>query len=352
MACTKSCQPRAEGVDACILRNASSGYDSAGGHEIDSQGAEKGGGLEAMLFLGFLAGTMFTCVAILGAGQYGFDRHIYDIDFTKVTETALIAWLSQLTFLVSTSATKVSVLLAYRRVSAGSLSRYWKWGTVSAIGFTVAYCIAFVGVLIGGCRPVNAYWRAYDPVYAASVEYTCIPTKFLNPLSGGLSVVSDFYAVVLPIGLLWHLKISKRQRYALNAVFSLGFVVVIVGIVRTVSSNTVLDSNTGGISNMSFRESADGAKILSTFQVEQWSVRDGDFGSLILGKAEQGWTTVHEIEVDEITTMPERTAIRTASEYEALALEDIKNFKASNLYSGWRNSSENSSEVDGSSDRR
>ncbi|SMQ50710.1 unnamed protein product [Zymoseptoria tritici ST99CH_3D7] len=198
----------------------------------------RAGGLgidDAMLFLGFLAGTMFTCVAILGAGQYGFDRHIYDIDFTKVTETALIAWLSQLTFLVSTSATKVSVLLAYRRVSAGSLSRYWKWGTVSAIGFTVAYCIAFVGVLIGGCRPVNAYWRAYDPVYAASVEYTCIPTKFLNPLSGGLSVVSDFYAVVLPIGLLWHLKISKRQRYALNAVFSLGFVVVIVGIVRTVS---------------------------------------------------------------------------------------------------------------------
>ncbi|EGP87111.1 uncharacterized protein MYCGRDRAFT_93126 [Zymoseptoria tritici IPO323] len=281
----------------------------------------RAGGLgidDAMLFLGFLAGTMFTCVAILGAGQYGFDRHIYDIDFTKVTETALIAWLSQLAFLV-------------------------------------AYCIAFVGVLIGGCRPVNAYWRAYDPVYAASVEYTCIPTKFLNPLSGGLSVVSDFYAVVLPIGLLWHLKISKRQRYALNAVFSLGFVVVIVGIVRTVSflrSNTVLDSNTGGISNMSFRESADGAKILSTFQVEQWSVRDGDFGSLILGKAEQEWTTVHEIEVDEITTMPERTAIRTASEYEALALEDIKNFKASNLYSGWRNSSENSSEVDGSSDRR
>ncbi|SMR53810.1 unnamed protein product [Zymoseptoria tritici ST99CH_3D1] len=260
------------------------------------------------------------------------------------------------------------------------------------------YCVAFVGVLIGGCRPVNAYWRAYDPVYAASVEYTCTPTKFLKPLSGGLSVVSDFYAVVLPIGLLWHLKISKRQRYALNAVFSLGFVVVIVGIVRTVSlqklghtwdltwvgfeasvwaqletqlaiicagmpalriffrsflrSNTVLDSNTGGISYMSVRESADGAKILSTFQVEEWSVRDGDAESLVLGKAEQKWTTVHEVEVDEITTMPERTAIRTASEYEALALEDIEKFKASNLYCGWRNSSENSSEVDGSSDQR
>ncbi|KJX99687.1 hypothetical protein TI39_contig353g00035 [Zymoseptoria brevis] len=303
---TKSCQPRAEGVDFPAFSGTLQAVTTLLVFTRLIPRAQR----KARVVW---ASMMFTCVAILGAGQYGFDRHIYDIDFTKVTETALIAWLSQLAFLVSTSATKVSVLLTCV-----------VWIARSVLGVGYHWCNR---VLIGGCRPVNAYWRAYDSVYAASVEYTCTPTKFLNPLSGGLSVVSDFYAVVLPIGLLWHLNISKRQRYALNASSALalwrslleslglsrhtwdltwvGFEASVWAQLETqlaiicagmpalrvffrsfLRSNTVLDSNTYGTGSMSVRQSADGAKILSTFQVEPWSVRDGDAESLVLGKAE------------------------------------------------------------------
>lgn len=60
-----------------------------------------------------------------------------------------------------------------------------------------------------------------------------MPTTFLNPLSGALSVVSDFYSVVLPVGAFWQLEVTKRQRWALNTVFSIGLLVVIAGIART-----------------------------------------------------------------------------------------------------------------------
>lgn len=96
---------------------------------------------------------------------------------------------------------------------------------------TVAYCLAFVLVLILNCTPTSAYWASYNPAYKE--DYHCVRTTSLNTLSGVLSVLSDLYSVVLPVGAFWKLEVGKRQRWALNTVFSMGLLVVVAGIVRT-----------------------------------------------------------------------------------------------------------------------
>ena len=73
--------------------------------------------------------------------------------------------------------------------------------------------------------------RSYSLTYLKS--YKCIDTRNLNPVSGALSVFSDFYAVILPMGMLRHFDAPKRQKMALNGVFSLGLFVVAFGCVRT-----------------------------------------------------------------------------------------------------------------------
>ncbi len=103
--------------------------------------------------------------------------------------------------------------------------------TISAIVFTACYCVAIVLALIFNCNPTEAYWKAYSLSYTK--PYTCANTKNLNPLAGALSVFSDLYSVVLPMGMLRHFAASKRQKLALNAVFSLGLIVVAAGCVRT-----------------------------------------------------------------------------------------------------------------------
>lgn len=55
----------------------------------------------------------------------------------------------------------------------------------------------------------------------------------LNPLSGVFSVVSDLYAVVLPMAMMRHFEMDKRKKLALNFVFSLSLLVVGAGIART-----------------------------------------------------------------------------------------------------------------------
>ncbi len=144
---------------------------------------------------------------------------------------AFFAWLSQLAFLRSTCATKASVLLFYRRLVKGTYSKKWKYATIAAIALTVCYCVAFIFALIFNCNPTEAYWKGLSYTYTR--DWRCSDTTIANPLSGALSVCSDLYAVILPMGMLYKFDIERKKRIALYAVFSLGLLVVAAGSVRT-----------------------------------------------------------------------------------------------------------------------
>ncbi|KAK0860264.1 hypothetical protein LTS02_008590 [Friedmanniomyces endolithicus] len=196
-----------------------------------TQKAGKLGLDDVLLVPAFLSATMFSVVVIMSNRDYGTDRHIWDVPPEWFETAILLAWLGELAFIVSTCCTKISVLLFYRRLVQGTFSKRWRMATISAIVFTACYCVAIVLALIFNCNPTNAYWKAYSLSYTKS--YTCANTKSLNPLAGALSVFSDLYTVVLPMGMLRHFEASKRQKLALNAVFSLGLIIVAAGCVRT-----------------------------------------------------------------------------------------------------------------------
>jgi hypothetical protein len=52
-------------------------------------------------------------------------------------------------------------------------------------------------------------------------------------VAGVLAVVSDCYSLVLPLAMIWPLDIPRRQKLALNLVFSFGVVVVAAASMRT-----------------------------------------------------------------------------------------------------------------------
>ena len=134
-------------------------------------------GLDDLVLLpAFLAATMFTILVILANQRYGIDRHIWsvlhhiftaearltadrDVPPQWFEETVLIAWLSELAFIIATCCNKVSILLFYRRLTHGTFSRRWKLATMGAIGFTLCYMLAFVLVLVFNCSPTESYCK-------------------------------------------------------------------------------------------------------------------------------------------------------------------------------------------------
>ncbi|KAI7541607.1 hypothetical protein KC317_g16845 [Hortaea werneckii] len=141
------------------------------------------------------------------------------------------AWISQILFLLGPGCVKISVLLFYRRIQTGTFNRKWLWCIYGAIWLTIAFTIAFLLALVFNCQPTKAYWKLYD--FGWNEEYTCTDTKAINLVAGLISLISDVYAIGLPCFMVQGLKMRRREKISMNAVFLLSLSVVGAGSART-----------------------------------------------------------------------------------------------------------------------
>ncbi|KAL4914877.1 hypothetical protein BDW62DRAFT_219816 [Aspergillus aurantiobrunneus] len=85
------------------------------------------------------------------------------------------------------------------------------------------------------CLPVNSFWDT-------SVPGRCIPKAFLWFFNGGLNIATDLAILVLPIPVLSHLRLPKRQKVGVILIFATGGFACVTSMVRlnylTVATNT------------------------------------------------------------------------------------------------------------------
>jgi len=124
-------------------------------------------------------------------------------------------------YLTSTATTKISILLFYRRLTAGTVSTGFLYAVYAAITFVALYYIVFMINLFIGCRPIYAFWWQVDPFW--DEKYKCIDEASNLIAAAIVSVIQDFIACGMPTILFWKLHIPKRQKVALGGIFGIGF---------------------------------------------------------------------------------------------------------------------------------
>jgi hypothetical protein len=102
------------------------------------------------------------------------------------------------------------------------MSRTYRFALYTAIGSVILYLVVFLALLLAQCRPLNAFWNQVDPEWAATRQYQCL-NEFSGMLTAAsISMAEDFVACFLPMMLFWSLKLSFRQKLALQVVFGVG----------------------------------------------------------------------------------------------------------------------------------
>jgi hypothetical protein len=124
----------------------------------------------------------------------------------------------------ATCATKVSILLFYRRLASGTINPWFQRSIYAAIFSVVGYLITFLTMFFWICRPFHAYWKLADYVWLNTHlgEFRCFDEGATIMASCIISAVQDFVACGLPLVLFWKLRIPLRQKVALGGIFSLG----------------------------------------------------------------------------------------------------------------------------------
>jgi hypothetical protein len=131
-------------------------------------------------------------------------------------------------FIYSLLCTKLSILMFYRRLVAGTYSKSMKWILWFGMAFAVVTSVIPSSLLLSSCRPFEANWMQWDLTYVHTNAYKfqCRSTKttvIIAQWTGALSVMTDFYSVLLPSIHLLRMSLNKRQRCGLLLLFGVGY---------------------------------------------------------------------------------------------------------------------------------
>ncbi|KAF2729275.1 hypothetical protein EJ04DRAFT_580751 [Polyplosphaeria fusca] len=98
---------------------------------------------------------------------------------------------------------------------------------IGTFAFVTAWSFGCWGVTTFGCTPISKWWVPEGPG-------SCINLIPFGIMANLLNILTDLFIFVIPLPMLWKLRVSLAKRLALCGIFSLGFATCVVTILRTV----------------------------------------------------------------------------------------------------------------------
>lgn len=174
-----------------------------------------------------------ACSAVLiVACHYGYGRHLSTLSVNNRGKALMYFYFSQFTYKISINATKASILLLYLRIFVQKQFRLICW---TLMGFVVAFGTATTLASIFQCTPIPRAWNK-------NIPGVCLNTVIFWYTNAGFSIAGDLILLILPMPVLYNLKLPLNQRIALMLVFSLGAFIIVTSILRMTTLNTTAKS--------------------------------------------------------------------------------------------------------------
>ncbi|KAI1080021.1 hypothetical protein F5B20DRAFT_580813 [Whalleya microplaca] len=174
----------------------------------------------AMVLSLALAVGSIICIKALYIGI-----HYYDIPLETFDATKGLIWIYVVGAVYNPilALVKQSVLIFLLRFSGiKSFIRHVVWGTIV---FNTALMVAVFFTVLFQCIPIEKNWNLL-------AEGHCIKQFDFGISTACLTILTDLIAVALPFYIFLGLKMNKRRKIGLIAVFMLGTLVTIVSIIR------------------------------------------------------------------------------------------------------------------------
>jgi hypothetical protein len=130
---------------------------------------------------------------LLANKEYGWDRHVYDIPFTKLAPTSKIAMAAKVIFVCAATFTRLSLLFFYYRLVEDSGKKLFLWTVHANVAFSIGIFISFIPVAIWQCNPVSNYWTF------GAVKGSCMNEGIVTLIVGIINCTADLLCTITPI---------------------------------------------------------------------------------------------------------------------------------------------------------
>ncbi|KAM3077125.1 hypothetical protein ACMFMG_003406 [Clarireedia jacksonii] len=180
-------------------------------------------------------GIPSAVINVVGLAQNGLGKDIWTLTFKNISDVIHVFFAAELLYFTQMGLIKISILFFYLRLFPDTIIRRLVYGTII---FNAMTFIVFDLLGLFQCRPINFYWERWDGKH----EGACLNINALAFTNAGISIVIDFWMLILPLTQLLYLKLHWKRKIGVTMMLSVGIVVTIVSILRLKS--LVLFSNT------------------------------------------------------------------------------------------------------------
>jgi hypothetical protein len=149
--------------------------------------------------------------------RFGLGTHISTITYTKTVPMLTRLFALYFFFNAAITLARASCLLFYKRVFGSAGCPTWfKWALWITHGLNVAWLVGIILGTIFQCKPVA---KNYDPLLpgwcdnsSATWMGATIP-----------SVIIDLILLVLPLPIIWRLRLNSGPKFTLISIFVFGY---------------------------------------------------------------------------------------------------------------------------------
>ncbi|KAF2194085.1 hypothetical protein K469DRAFT_709590 [Zopfia rhizophila CBS 207.26] len=170
------------------------------------------------------AGVVTYTGILIYIEDYGFARHQWDVTAAMMQHIMYYINILYCVYSPTTLPAKLSVLFQIKRIFTTKEKNvvYWVvWGSI------LANAIFYTGLFFSyvfQCWPREAIWNP-------SVHGKCVSGVSSNLAAGILNLISDVEALLLPAWGIWHLNMPIKRKLSVFAVFGVGSIACVIGIV-------------------------------------------------------------------------------------------------------------------------
>ncbi|RPA90572.1 hypothetical protein L873DRAFT_431643 [Choiromyces venosus 120613-1] len=208
------------------------------------------------------ATAVVLTVLLCKSAEYGAGKHVRDIPMDNIIQIVKIGYGMQILYIVVMTFTKASLLLLLIRLVRNRRMSILIW---SIFGFMGAFAFASFWATVFTCTPPSYAWNKMDETRPHKGR--CGNFKALQYWVPAGNILMDFVLWLLPLKLIYPLKLPRAQKIGLYIVFILGAMVFISATVR-ISLILKLSVFGPGCSDVTW----------STYPIGVWSIVEATVG--------------------------------------------------------------------------
>ncbi|KUJ22539.1 uncharacterized protein LY89DRAFT_302918 [Mollisia scopiformis] len=181
---------------------------------------------DALLIVALIFFATYCSCSATGV-HYGTGQHITDIPLEHIPKALYYWWLCELFYTVTTVFIRLSIAVFLLRICVKPIHKYIVYGTLSMV---IVFSTFYFFLVLFQCSPYSYFWGQYEGKKGSCINPAAVPDASIT--HSVVSFTADWILGLLPIVLIYDLKMNVRTKVSVAGLLGLGLLAGIAAMIR------------------------------------------------------------------------------------------------------------------------